>query len=262
MNSMLLTAALAALLGAACGRPTSDPLTQSGALRVKAAGTTVDGTGGAPGATLACPSPTVCFQLATDGANITHVFIDVDACCAASPDDYDVLVDGQPVKVLHDHGGPCGDIARDAWFPLQGNQSAAEVCLQFHGFVPGSVSVGAKAKSECVATAVTAACAVCAGGAAVGGCADGGSTGERAAQEAQGAPAARAARGAQDLAPRGAAEARVTWMRGCFLSRSEQGTSERQGVGPRADTRSGTRPRGERNKRCAWRDCDRAAVAR
>lgn len=163
MKSKLLGVTIAALFAAACDGATLDPVTSATVLGVKAAGTMVgEGTGGASGVSLTCPAPIACFQVSTNGANITHVFIDVDACCAADPDDYDVLVDGQPVTKLHDGGGgPCDEIEREVWFPLQGNQASAEVCLQFHGFVPNHVSVGAKAKSECVATAVNATCEVC-----------------------------------------------------------------------------------------------------
>jgi uncharacterized membrane protein YgcG len=174
MKTRLLSVTLIGLSAVACDAARSG----DAALAIKTADTVVgEGTGGAPGATLACPSPSMCFQISTNGANITHVFLDVDACCAPDPGDYDVLVDGQPVKVLHDGaGGPCKEIEREVWFPLQGNQATAEVCLQFHGFVPSHVSVGAKSKSECVATAVDGACEVCGGGGPVV-CDGGGSTG-------------------------------------------------------------------------------------
>ncbi|MFT3766423.1 MAG: hypothetical protein QM820_13060 [Minicystis sp.] len=176
MNSKLLAVTLSALVMAACQSAPSDQTTNASALGVKAAGTVVgQGTGGGSGATLACPAPVACFQVSTNGANITHIFIDVDACCAPDPGDYDVTVDGQPVTQLHDGGGgPCKELEREVWFPLQGNQASAEVCLQFHGFVPSHVSVGAKAKNECVATAVDATCTVCGGG-GTGSC--GGGTG-------------------------------------------------------------------------------------
>lgn len=176
MNSRLLGITMAASFAAACEGAMVDSDTSAAVVGVKAAGTVVgEGTGGASGASLTCPSPMACFHVTTNGANITHIFIDVDACCAVDSGDYDVLVDGQPVTQLHDGGGgPCKELARDVWFPLQGNQASAEVCLQFHGFVPSHVSVGAKAKSECAATEVNATCEVC-GGEGSGNCgADGG----------------------------------------------------------------------------------------
>jgi hypothetical protein len=119
--------------------------------------------------------PIVCFDVDTNGANITHIFVDVDAPCVSNPDDYDVLLggpNGAVVDKLHTRGGPCNHgldaIDRDVWFPLSRNQSRAEVCIRFHGFVPQNVSLGAKAKSECVATTVEAKCATCGGGGAGG----------------------------------------------------------------------------------------------
>jgi uncharacterized membrane protein YgcG len=171
MSSKVLSIAVASLVMVACHG--ADPLSTT-ALAVKTADTTV----GVDGGQAACGATETCFQITTNGANITHVFIDVDACCAPDPGDYEVIVDGQPVTKLHENGGPCQDLARELWFPLQGNQATAEVCLRFHGFVPGHVSVGAKAKDECVATALDGACQACGGEAVscgVGG-AGGGST--------------------------------------------------------------------------------------
>lgn len=175
MNSRLLSIALAGLIAAACQR--APDTVETATLAVNAAGTVVGGgAGGGSGAALACSAPEVCFQITTNGANITHVFVDVDACCAPDPGDYEVLVDGEVVTKLHDGGGgPCKDIVREAWFPLQGNQATAEVCLRFNGFVPGHVSVGAKAKDECVASAFEGTCEVCGGGA--GSCGAGGAGG-------------------------------------------------------------------------------------
>lgn len=172
MNSRLLSVAVAGLFAVAC--QSADSVTTA-ALAVKTADTVVGGAGGSPGGSLACGSPEACFQITTNGANITHIFIDVDACCAPDPGDYEVLVDGEPVTKLHDAGGPCQELEREVWFPLQGNQSTAEVCLRFHGFVPGHVSVGAKAKEECVATALDGMCQACGG--EVGSCGGGGAGG-------------------------------------------------------------------------------------
>src|SRR6185436_4963360 len=79
MNTRLLIVLVAsrlAMMCCACGG-TGDELAGSGALRVKAAGTTVGEDGDTAGSSLTCPSPSTCFQLATGGANITHVFVAV-----------------------------------------------------------------------------------------------------------------------------------------------------------------------------------------
>lgn len=111
---------------------------------------------------LSCPEPTyACFDVSTNGANITHIFVDVDAPCAPDPDAFYVEVDGNRVDKLHTHGGPCHGIDRDVWFPLTGNQDEAEVCVYFDGFVPSHVSVGAKSKSECVDASTSQPCEVC-----------------------------------------------------------------------------------------------------
>jgi hypothetical protein len=111
---------------------------------------------------LSCPEPTyACFDVSTNGANITHIFVDVDAPCVNDPSDFYVEVDGHRVDKLHTHGGPCHGIDRDVWFPLTGNQDEAEVCVYFNGFVPERVSVGAKSKSECVDASTTQSCTVC-----------------------------------------------------------------------------------------------------
>jgi len=66
---------------------------------------------------LACTGNTsACFDITTDGANITHVF--VDSGCAASPSDFLITVDGNPVVELHTDDGRCESIPRDVWFPL------------------------------------------------------------------------------------------------------------------------------------------------
>jgi hypothetical protein len=47
---------------------------------------------------LACDTSIACFDIATDGANITHIF--VDSGCAASASEYSITIDGEPVQEL------------------------------------------------------------------------------------------------------------------------------------------------------------------
>ena len=79
------------------------------------------------GFSLACDSSTARFDIITDGANITHVF--VDSGCEASASEYALTVDGTAVQTLYTNGGPCKSISRDVWFPLQGNQDTVLVCV-------------------------------------------------------------------------------------------------------------------------------------
>ena len=44
-------------------------------------------------------SSIACFDIATEGANITHIF--VNSPCATSPSDFAITVDGEPVTELH-----------------------------------------------------------------------------------------------------------------------------------------------------------------
>jgi hypothetical protein len=125
--------------------------------------------------------PRVCFDVSTNGANITHIFVDVDAPCVEDARDYEIRVNDTLIEKLHDTGGPCNhgdrEIVRDVWFPLIGNQAEAEVCLVFDDFVPDLVRVGAKAKDECEAATVNDECEDC--------------------EKGEGAPAARAAKSAR-----------------------------------------------------------------
>jgi hypothetical protein len=89
-----------------------------------------------------------CFDIVTDGAEITHIL--VDSTCAASPSDYAITVDGEPVTVLHTDDGPCESLARGVWFPLQGHQDTAHVCVSVRGECQGSIQVAVKAGDECV----------------------------------------------------------------------------------------------------------------
>jgi hypothetical protein len=100
---------------------------------------------------LACDSDSsrvACFDILTDGPNITHVF--VDSGCAASPGDFLVTVDGVSVTEFHTNGGPCESIPRDVWFPLLGNQDDAFVCVSVQRAGPVGIQVYAKAGDECI----------------------------------------------------------------------------------------------------------------
>ena len=101
-------------------------------------------------ALLACTSDstTDCFDITTDGANITHIFI--TSGCALSPSDLAITVDGEPVEHLYTNDGPCESIPRDVWFPLHAPQDTAHVCLSVQGGVPEDLQVYAKAGSECI----------------------------------------------------------------------------------------------------------------
>jgi hypothetical protein len=94
-------------------------------------------------------SSTACFDITTDGANITHVF--VYSACVSSPSNYTITVDGEPVPKLYTDDGPCESIPRDVWFPLQGTQDMAHVCISVEGAGPKGLQVGAKAGNECIA---------------------------------------------------------------------------------------------------------------
>jgi len=79
---------------------------------------------------LASDSSTACFDITTDGANITHIF--VASTPAASASEYAITVDGEPIEKLSTDESPCEDIPRDVWFPLHGNQDTAHVCVTVH----------------------------------------------------------------------------------------------------------------------------------
>ncbi len=101
---------------------------------------------------LACDSDsgisTACLDVTSNGANITHIFIDTG--CDASPSEYAITVDGEPIEKLYTNDGPCEDIPRDVWFPLHTNQDTAHVCVSVQGSGPGEMRVSAKAGNECI----------------------------------------------------------------------------------------------------------------
>jgi hypothetical protein len=150
---------LSLTIGLVCCGSHSGEDVDSGSNDIKAADVQVAGDPG--GGPLSCNSDTACFDVTTNGANITHIFI--DSPCVSGDGDYEVTVDGEPVKKLHTNGGPCQSIPRDVWFPLQGNQAEAHVCVTVKGVGPSGVQVGAKAKNDCVMASVPLNCGSCPG---------------------------------------------------------------------------------------------------
>ena len=102
--------------------------------------------GAMPDRSTAQTSP--CVDFATEGANLTHIF--VESPCATSPSDFLITVDGQPVPTLYTDDGPCENIPRDVWFPLQGHQETAHVCVSVSGDCSGDIHVYAKAGNKCI----------------------------------------------------------------------------------------------------------------
>jgi hypothetical protein len=97
---------------------------------------------------LANESSTACFDIITDGGNITHIF--VDSAFGVSPSDYVITVDGIPITHLQTDGGPCESIPRDVWFSLQTNQDSALVCVSIQGEGEADLQVYAKVDNECI----------------------------------------------------------------------------------------------------------------
>jgi hypothetical protein len=91
----------------------------------------------------------VCFDILTEGTNISHIV--VDAGGAAPPSDFAITVDGEPVPELHTTGGPCEHIPRNVWFPLPGDQEEAFVCVSVQGAGPEGIQVYAQAGRACIA---------------------------------------------------------------------------------------------------------------
>jgi hypothetical protein len=94
-------------------------------------------------------SSTTCLDISSDGANITHIFI--DAGCTGSPSDFAITVDGEPIEHLSTDDGPCESIPRDVWFALHAPQDTAHVCVSVQGDCSGPIQVYAKAGSVCIA---------------------------------------------------------------------------------------------------------------
>jgi hypothetical protein len=97
---------------------------------------------------LANDSITTCVDIASSGADITHVFVASE--CAESPSDFFITVDGVAAIELHTNGGPCQDFPRDVWFQLKDKQDMAFVCVTVPGDCPEGTQVYAKAGDECI----------------------------------------------------------------------------------------------------------------
>jgi hypothetical protein len=97
---------------------------------------------------LASDSNTACFDIATEGGNITHIF--VDSGIGASASAFTITVDGQPVVKLHTEDGPCESIPRDVWFSLESSQETAHVCVSVQGEGEADIQVYAKVDNECI----------------------------------------------------------------------------------------------------------------
>jgi len=99
-----------------------------------------------------------CERIEAD-KNITQVFIDLPRCFDERDVEKVVVFDrdNRQVRVysgreLKEVGGPCGEIERDFWFPLQGNQNEAKVCVFFEEDVkkiPKDVAISFKAGGTC-----------------------------------------------------------------------------------------------------------------
>jgi hypothetical protein len=98
---------------------------------------------------LASASSTACFDITAEfKSNITHIFVATEP--AASPSDYAITVDGEPIEKLYTDESPCEDIPRDVWFPLHGSQDTAHVCVSVQGAGPDDIEVSAKVDNECI----------------------------------------------------------------------------------------------------------------
>jgi hypothetical protein len=97
---------------------------------------------------LASDSSTACFDITSDGRNITHIF--VASTPAASASEYAITVDGEPIEKLSTDESPCEDIPSDVWFSLHGNQDTAHVCVSVQGDGPEDIEVSAKVNDECI----------------------------------------------------------------------------------------------------------------
>jgi hypothetical protein len=118
---------------------------------------------------LSCMPIMSCFDVTSD-KNITHIFVEIEACTVQESDPFMITVDGVPVTKVHTNGGPCnhgpdapmsvpendevldlnGPFLIDKpriWFPLPGNQSTARVCVSVDE--PSMIEVGAKSADDC-----------------------------------------------------------------------------------------------------------------
>ena len=98
---------------------------------------------------LASDTTTACIDLATDGADITHIF--VDSGCEASASELFITADGEPVTELHTNDGPCPDFPRDVWFRLKDKQATTIVCVSVQEEdCQADIQVYGKAGDECI----------------------------------------------------------------------------------------------------------------
>src|SRR5262249_40944511 len=72
------------------------------------------------GQTVTVDSRTACFNITTDGTDITHILIDSGCEADLDPSNFAITVDGELILPLHTEGGPCPDVPRDVWFLLPG----------------------------------------------------------------------------------------------------------------------------------------------
>src|SRR5262249_8747774 len=85
----------------------------------------------------AVDTTTACFDITTNGSDITHILIDSGCGPSLSPSDFAITVDGEPTLPLHTEGGPCPDVPRDVWFRLPDKQDTAFVCVTIQADCPG-----------------------------------------------------------------------------------------------------------------------------
>ncbi|WP_373044424.1 hypothetical protein [Vulgatibacter sp.] len=179
MKKLFLLSGLVAFAGSgavACGGMEGD--TASVASGVRPGETlviTADDANGDSGGFLSCGDPEACFEVDSSFHNITHLFLDFNEECVEDFGDITMTVtdldDSSDVRIytsedFHTSGGPCGDISRVIWTPLQANQQNVEVCVFFEGdFIPERVRLGAKASNLCEETGgVTEDCLDCGAG--------------------------------------------------------------------------------------------------
>jgi len=93
------------------------------------------------GQTVTVDTRTACFDIATNGPDITHVLIDSGCRPSLSPSNFEITVDGEPERELHTEGGPCPDVSRDVWFRLPDKQDTAFVCATVRGDCPNPIQM-------------------------------------------------------------------------------------------------------------------------
>lgn len=89
--------------------------------------------------------------------NLTQLFVDAEGDFRVFSD-----LDGElaPLSDLQKAGGPCGELAREVWAPVPGNQGSLSVCVVLDEEVfEGQISIGAKAADECQELRLAIECA-------------------------------------------------------------------------------------------------------